>query len=265
MDLHPHEQRVTVDGVHIVLARHGSGRPFVWLHSLEGTDTRAEWFDSLARRLDVVAPSMPGFGHSELPREFRRVDDLVHFHATLLDALDLRGVLLGGCGFGGWIAAELAARSCERLAGLVLVDAFGVKTGGRDERDIADIYVAPHDEIVRMTWADPGKAISDYSAMPEPDLLRLARNRESFTYFGWKPYLHHPGLRRWLRRISVPTQVLWGSADGWVPPAYGRRYAELIPGAQFRLIEGAGHYPHLEQPGAFADAVLSFADTLKHQ
>ena len=262
MELHPHEQAITVDGVNIVLARRGTGRPLVWLHSLEGTDTAAPWFAGLSEHFDVIAPSLPGFGHSELPREFRRIDDLVHFQATLLDHLDVRGAVLAGCGFGGWLAAELAARSCERLSGLVLVDAFGVKHGGRDDRDIADIHVEPAERMLELTWFDPQAGRSDPASMSDADLLRIARSRETFTFFGWKPYLHNPGLKRWLRRIRVPAQVLWGEADRWVTPAYGRRYAELIPNAGFALIERAGHYPHLERPDAFVRELQSFAARL---
>jgi pimeloyl-ACP methyl ester carboxylesterase len=262
MELHPHETRTTIDGVEILLARHGAGRPLVWLHSLDGTDTRAAWFQELARSFEVIAPTLPGFGHSALPREFRRIDDLVQFQATVLEALELKGVLLAGHGFGGWIAAELAARSCERLAGLVLVDAFGVKHGGRDERDIADIYVEPAERLLQMTWADPEAGRIDFSQWSDADLLRVARSREAFASFGWRPYLHNPGLKRWLRRIRVPAQVVWGAADGWVTPEYGRRYAALIPGARFDTLDGAGHYPHLEQPQAFARVVCSFAESL---
>jgi pimeloyl-ACP methyl ester carboxylesterase len=52
--------------------------------------------------------------------------------------------------------------------------------------------------------------------------------------------------------------VLWGASDGIVSPAYGRAYANLIPGACFTLIEQAGHHPEIEQPEAFASHVLDF-------
>ena len=52
--------------------------------------------------------------------------------------------------------------------------------------------------------------------------------------------------------------MLWGASDRIVTPAYGRAYAELIPGARFEIVEGAGHHPELEQPRAFVDAVANF-------
>jgi pimeloyl-ACP methyl ester carboxylesterase len=70
--------------------------------------------------------------------------------------------------------------------------------------------------------------------------------------------MHNPRLRRWLKRISVPTLVLWGASDRVVSPEYGRAYAASIPGARFALIEAAGHHPEIEQPEAFVERVAAF-------
>jgi pimeloyl-ACP methyl ester carboxylesterase len=84
--------------------------------------------------------------------------------------------------------------------------------------------------------------------MSDEERLSIARSREAYAYFGWKPYMHNPSLRRWLRRIKIPTLVFWGSDDGIVTPDYGRAFAAEMPNAQFSLIEQAGHYPQTEQP-----------------
>jgi pimeloyl-ACP methyl ester carboxylesterase len=52
--------------------------------------------------------------------------------------------------------------------------------------------------------------------------------------------------------------VLWGDHDGVVSPDYGRAYAKLIHGAEFALIEGAGHHPEEEQPEQFVERVMGF-------
>jgi pimeloyl-ACP methyl ester carboxylesterase len=70
--------------------------------------------------------------------------------------------------------------------------------------------------------------------------------------------LHHPQLRGWRRRISVPTLVLWGSSDGIVSPDYGRAFAKQIPKARCELIEYAGHHPEIEQPTEFVARVAGF-------
>jgi len=52
--------------------------------------------------------------------------------------------------------------------------------------------------------------------------------------------------------------VLWGEADGLVPPAHGRAYAEGLPGARARAYPGAGHSLHIERGAEIADEILEF-------
>jgi pimeloyl-ACP methyl ester carboxylesterase len=70
--------------------------------------------------------------------------------------------------------------------------------------------------------------------------------------------MFNPQLGSWLRRISVPTLVLWGASDRIVTLEYGHAYAQRIPGATFQVVAAAGHHPELEQPDAFVDHVVSF-------
>jgi pimeloyl-ACP methyl ester carboxylesterase len=70
--------------------------------------------------------------------------------------------------------------------------------------------------------------------------------------------MYNPQLKNWLRRVQVPTLVLWGASDRIVTPDYGRAYSGLIPGAQFAVIDEAGHHPELEQPRAFVGRVAGF-------
>jgi pimeloyl-ACP methyl ester carboxylesterase len=72
--------------------------------------------------------------------------------------------------------------------------------------------------------------------------------------------MYNPRLPRWLRRITLPTLVLWGASDGIVQSSYGRAYSSLIPGSRFELIAEAGHHPEIEQPEAVMDRVATFLE-----
>jgi pimeloyl-ACP methyl ester carboxylesterase len=61
-----------------------------------------------------------------------------------------------------------------------------------------------------------------------------------------------------LGSIAVPTLILQGRHDRARTPEHGAEMRDRIPGAQLAVIEGAGHTPHLEQPGAFHQIALSF-------
>ena len=94
----------------------------------------------------------------------------------------------------------------------------------------------------------------------EDDLTSLLNNRRSAALFGWKPFMHSPKLKGRLNRIDRPTLVLWGESDRVVTAEYGQAYAANIPGAHFERIAQAGHYPYLEQPQHFVEAVERFLD-----
>jgi pimeloyl-ACP methyl ester carboxylesterase len=66
------------------------------------------------------------------------------------------------------------------------------------------------------------------------------------------------GDRPPIERIDVPTLVVHGDADRVVPISNGRSIASRIPNAELVVLPGAGHYPYLEAPELFAEAVRAF-------
>jgi len=254
---------VKLRGVVLEVAERGKGRPILFLHPGHPSgrlDGKAPVLELMSEHARVIAPTHPGFGATPAPRELTTVDDLAYLYLDLLDQLDLRDVVLVGESLGGWIAAEIAVKSCERLSALVLANAVGIKPGSRDTRDVADIYAVTDKQLAELVYADPARMAPNPKTLPETDLIAMARSRESTGRYAWSPYMHNPKLKGRLHRVSVPTLVLWGAADRVVKEDYGRAYAALIPNARFETIEGAGHFPHLEQPVAFARAVSHFIE-----
>jgi pimeloyl-ACP methyl ester carboxylesterase len=66
------------------------------------------------------------------------------------------------------------------------------------------------------------------------------------------------GLRKHIHRITSPTLIVWGKADGVIDPEYAQEFAARITGARVELIDRAGHLPHLEQAETVAGLVRSF-------
>ena len=246
---------ITVSGVTLDIEERGHGRPLLFLHPGEGLQPNRPWIDQLARTHRVIAPNHPGFGDSALPDWFGTVDDIAYLYLDLVQALRLENVLLVGACFGGWIAAEMAVRNTAALSGLVLSAPLGIKLGGVLDRDIADIHSMSRSAFMKKAWVDPACGEIDYTKLPDTELAGIARGRESLALFGWKPYMHNPRLRRWLHRIDIPTKLIWGDSDGIVSTAYGEGWRQEIPGATLEIIPNAGHYPHWEQPEAFAAAI----------
>jgi pimeloyl-ACP methyl ester carboxylesterase len=252
----PHS--ITVNGIRVDAIERGRGRPLLFLHPGIGIERTAPVLDLLAQRARVIAPTPPGFGGSDLPKSFNTVDDLAYFYLDLMDALELRDAAVVGVSFGGWIAAEIAVKSTQRISHLVLANPVGIKIGDRETRDIVDIFAISDSEFAQLAYFDPNAGKRDYKSMPDADVLAAARNREATARYGWSPFLHDPKLKGRLHRIRIPTLFLWGTSDQILSEAYGRAYCAAIPKARFEPIERAGHFPHLEQPEEFARRLFAF-------
>lgn len=250
-------ERCMAGGIELEILRHGAGMPILLLHGMDTVPPRARFLDLLGRDAEIIAPSSPGFGNTPRPADFDTIYDLAHLYLALIDELPYDRIALIGLSFGGWLAAEVAAACCDKLAKLVLVDPLGIKLGDRESRDILDVFNTNPAEVRRAAWHDPARA-PDYDAMSDEELVIHARNREALCLYAWHPCLYNPQLKRWLGRIRVPTLVLWGDSDRIVTSDYGRAYAGLIPGARFQVIEEAGHHPELEQPERSAASVAAF-------
>ena len=251
-------ERIQIGDVSLQMGTAGEGRPLLFLHGGDYFAQNRTFLERLARRWQVLTPRHPGFGGSSRPNGFRSVHDLAYLYLDLLDRQRLGNVVLVGSSFGGWIALEMCVRSVERIGRLALVDTLGIKFGGREERDIADVYALPADEVLRRTFFAPERAAPDYSGLDDAEAASIASDRAATTLYGWRPYMHDPELRRWLQRVRVPTLVVWGQSDGIVSSDYGEKLCRSLPDARFELIPEAGHYPQIERPDAVADAIERF-------
>jgi pimeloyl-ACP methyl ester carboxylesterase len=251
--------KLKVAGVDLEIVECGQGHPLLFLHGGGGNlNARQQFVAPLSANRRLIAPSHPGFGNSGLPDWLDSVDDIAYLYLELMDRLDLRDPDVIGCSIGGWIAAEMATKSPERIRRLVLVSPVGIKVGPADKLDIPDIFAMPEEDVQRLLYHDPNLMKRDIVEMSDEELAAIFRARETLALLTWEPWMHNPKLRRRLHRIAGSTLLLRGESDGVVSQAYLEAYSELLPNARMQTIKAAGHIPQLEQPAAFVDAVLEF-------
>ena len=250
--------RMMLAGADLEIESEGTGRPLLFLHGEDYFRQHRPFFELLAKRFRIVIPRHPGFGSSSLPEGFGSVDDLAYFYLDLMDAMKLERPVLVGASLGGWIALEMAVRAPTAFDKLVLLGTVGVKMGGREDRDFADIYQIPETEMRTLTFADPGRFVPRYGELSQADLISIARDRESTLHYAWRPYMHNPTLKTWLHRVRTPTLMVWGEQDGVVRPEYARALAQTLPNAKLEMVAKAGHYPQIEQAEQVAALIASF-------
>jgi pimeloyl-ACP methyl ester carboxylesterase len=250
------ESFVEVRGAKIWMRRGGKGEPVLFLHGAQGFAGSGPALELLAARFDVLAPDLPGFGHSDAPDWIDDVPDLAFFLLDALAALDLRAVNLVGQSIGGWAAMEMAIRSTARMKSLTLVGAAGIRVEGAPR---TDMFMVTQDELAALLFAGDGGTKWNAELQSTPELHDIFdRNRFAAAKLSWQPRLFNPKLAKWLHRIDRPTHIIWGEQDKIIPPPYAAALKGLIPGASLRMVPNAGHLLHVERPDIFADETARF-------
>jgi pimeloyl-ACP methyl ester carboxylesterase len=251
---------IAVRGCRIRLMRGGAGDPLLYLHGASG----ASWLpflQTLTQKYDVIAPEHPGFGESDTPDWLDNIADLAYFYLDLLDELKLEGVHLVGNSLGGWIAAELAVRSTQRLASLTLAGSAGLNVPGVKQ---LDSFLVSDEQRLRQFFYDPKRADEMIARVLDPKHEDVAlRNQATVAKLVWQPRSHDPHLAKWLHRIDVPTLLIWGDTDRMFPKEHAVAFQKAISGAKLVMIPKCGHVPQIEKPDEFIAALESFIGARK--
>ncbi|ADZ71137.1 3-oxoadipate enol-lactonase [Polymorphum gilvum] len=235
--------------------------PIVFANSL-GTDLRS--WDRVAQRLAgrfrLVRYDKRGHGLSEAPPAPYRIADHVADLAALLDALALDKVILVGLSVGGLIAQGLAATRPDLVRALMLCDtAARIGTAEMWDQRIATIErggIAALAEPILERW------FSARFRTERPEELAGWRAMLTRTpiegYLGTCAAIRDADYTEKARRLALPVLCLCGSEDGATPPDLVRATADLIPGARFVLVDGAGHLPCIEDPDRLCAELVGF-------
>jgi pimeloyl-ACP methyl ester carboxylesterase len=252
---------MAVSGCNIGLMRGGTGQPLVILHGASGAGTWLPFMRSLAGTYDVIVPEHPGFGASDTPDWLDNIHDLAYFYLDVLDQLDLHAVHLVGVSLGGWIAAELAIRSTQRLSSLTLVDAAGIHVPGVEQ---IDTFLRTDEQRIRDFFHDQALAGEMVARLLKPELEDITmKNRLATARLVWQPRGYDPNLHKWLHRIDVPTLLVWGANDRLFPKDYAFAWQRLIPGSKVVIVPECGHVPHVEKPSVFVSELQSFISGMR--
>jgi pimeloyl-ACP methyl ester carboxylesterase len=267
-----HSRFIDVGGAHAHVRDEGNpdGIPVVLIHGSMGSLHMWEgWLPELAGKARLVSVDLPGHGLTGAwPRDEYTIDAYADFVEVLVDTLNLDRFVLVGHSMGGAVAWSFAATRPQRVSQLVLVDAAGypresgsVPLPTRLARmpvvgDLG-IYFKP-DRLARRSllevYGDPAMVTPERVAR-YAELQRFPGNREATVQ---RARTQEPLDPAPLKRLDVPTLILWGAVDRWVPVADAFRFQNDIKGAQLEIFEKLGHNPMEEDPKATAAAVAAF-------
>lgn len=285
----PNATVVTVEGRRTVVATAGrssdpalvlihgfGGSTFGWRHVMEPL-AASGWY--------VVALDLPGFGLAEKGWG-GAYDHASHarFVLAVMDQMQINQAVLAGHSMGGNVVSWVAALAPERIRALALIDAAIVSpTVTPSSPASTALSLPPLRRATRIlirsafTEATFGELLSSAfavksAATPETirgyaaasqledwDLALLGILRDADANALPAPIeeiVAHSGA-------AIPTLILWGSEDSWVPISASESLRDALPTATYVVLPGLGHVPFEEAPAAFTTALQEWLAALK--
>jgi epoxide hydrolase 4 len=226
----------------------------------------------------VIAPDLRGYNLSDRPSGVGayRIDRLAGDVAGLIGALDLGRVTLVGHDWGGLVAWATAALHPDRIDRLVIMDApHPAAWGGfmlrHPTQALRSAYVgwfqlplAPEAvlragdfALLRSTMTNSARA--GLFSRAELDTYAAAwRQPEALTaMLNYYRALARPAAPA-IGRITVPTLILWGDKDSFLDNRLAQASAAQCDAAVVRIVEGATHWLHLEEPERAVEELKRF-------
>jgi pimeloyl-ACP methyl ester carboxylesterase len=233
----------------------------------------------LAEQHTVVAPDLLGHGGSAKPQGDYSLGAYASGIRDLMGLLGFESGTVVGHSLGGGIALQFAYQFPEYCERLVLVSSGGL---GREVHPLLRAASLPGAELVlpllARDWSvRAGEAVSEVLArlglQAGSDVGEFARGYASLADPDTREAFLHtvravigPGgqrvsaLDRLYLAEDLPTLIVWGTDDPIIPVEHGRAAHERIPGSKLVEIEGAGHWPQLDEPDHLVEAILEFIE-----
>jgi pimeloyl-ACP methyl ester carboxylesterase len=267
---------------HRVAFRYGGEGPLVVLiHGITGRS--AQWepvIENLSAHRTVLAPDLLGHGESAKPRGDYSLGAYASGVRDVMVALGHERATVVGHSLGGGVAMQFAYQFPELCERLVLVSSGGL---GREVHPLLRASTLPGSELVlplithaRVLAAGEavGRALGFLKLRAGTDLAEFASGYASLgdaearaAFIATMRAVLDAGGQRvsaldrlYLAEV-MPTLIVWGSRDPIIPPQHGRAAHEAMPGSRFEILDGLGHFPHLERPLEFSRLLTDFLRT----
>ncbi len=276
----PEMRTVRIHGHRRVFLTCGSGPVLVLLHGI-GSDHTTWWpvLAPLAKRYTIIAPDFLGHGRSDKPRADYSLGGFANGLRDLLTVLGIPRASVAGHSFGGGVAMQFAYQFPERTERLILVGSGGL---GRSVNPLLRALSLPGGNVALAAFTSPpvyhtlhrvframhktglpfttdlDPMTEVYESLGDP-AARAAFRHVLQAVIDWRGQIPSMLHRAYLAE-GMPVLVVWGTRDSVLPVKHARAAREVIPGSRVEVFPQAGHFPHRDDPEAFAEALIRFIE-----
>lgn len=244
--------------------------PLILLHGSAGhAEAYLRNLKAHGRFFDTWSIDMIGHGWSYKPDHPYEIRHYVDHILRFMDAQGWDKARVSGESLGGWVVARLAADHPDRVERVVLNTAGGSRSEPTVMARIKSLSMRAAEDPswdfikARVEWlmADPGKVTDELVACrqdiySQPGFVKAMANIMALQ--DMEVRTRNLIAPEDYGRIQAPTMVLWTSHDPTADVSEGRRVAEMIPGAEFVVMQDCGHWPQWEDVETFDRLHINF-------
>jgi esterase len=242
----------------------GEGSPLIILHGLFGTlENWGSQASTFSQHFKVINVDLRNHGRSPHCDEMSytlMADDILE----LMDHLKIDNAAVMGHSMGGKVAMQFALQSPKRVQKLIVVDISPVTYCAHHETIFQSLSCIDLDSLTSRSSADKQLQKNLQDAGIRAFLLKNLYRKENQT-FAWRPNLSI--LHKEYEKLSQApsgtpfngnTLFIKGKNSDYILAGHQDAIQSLFTLASFKIIEGAGHWPHAEKPNVFSSIVLKF-------
>lgn len=199
----------------------------------------------------VYTPDLPGFGESQIPAKPLKLSDYVSFLENYISGKKISSFILIGHSFGGRIAIKYASQNPKELHALVLAAASGIK-----HFSLKAVVFKPIAKVGRFFLGNNEKFRQlFYKVVRENDYYKanaiMRQTMANTLKEDIKPYLP---------KIKVPTLIIWGKNDKFVPVKDAYTMHKLVSNSKLTVIKNEGHLFPYQKPKEFIEIIKTYVN-----
>lgn len=257
-----HSRYLVLHGMRVHYTDDGQGPVLFLLHGIMASvHTWEGWVEELRPHYRIICIDLPGFGLTgEHPQHRYHPIDYVQFLDDFRAALGISRLHLAGNSLGGAIAWCYARQFPEHVDRLILLNPAGYQ---QPVSGMLRLVVNPAAMqllqrtlprfVIRLglreVYGDPARIRSGTDRRYHDLLLRPGNRLAVAKVARMLARLNASGqLQKDIPHLNVPTLLMWGDQDRWIPPTLVSRWQADVPHIQVRIYQGVGHVPMEEIP-----------------
>ena len=229
-----------------VINENSKGTPILFLHGWQGSILSFSFFANNLKRKCILI-DFPPFGKSSMTNYPLTVKDYKNLVYGLLKYLKIKKVFIVAHSFGGRVAIEMSATT-KIVKKMILTGCAGIKKKSiktklkliiyKVQKALSKIKLYPKAKLQK-------KGSPDYQNLP-------AQMKKTFIN------IVNYDQRYLLKKICVPTLLVWGNLDKETPFYFTKIFKKHIKDCEVVVFKNKGHFAYLEEPQTFLKIISTF-------